>query len=82
MPPTSEATITEHIYKVDDTTIWIDMILDDPANYERPLLRTTVWTARPDYEIPEYACDPHAFYRAIEIDGRLDQYWDRAEYRR
>lgn len=81
-PTSYEATITEHIYKVDDDTIWVDMILEDPANYERPLLRTTVWTARHDYEIAEYACDPHAFYRALQIDGRLDDYWERAEYRR
>lgn len=81
-PTSYEATITEHIYKVDDDTIWIDMILDDPANYERPLLRTTVWEARPGFEIQEYACDPHAFYRAIALDGRIDEYWGRAEYRR
>jgi hypothetical protein len=81
-PTSYEATITEHIYKVDDDTIWIDMILDDPTNYERPLLRTTVWQARPDYEIQEYACDPHAFYRAIALDGRIEEYWGRAEYRR
>jgi hypothetical protein len=81
--PTSwEAKITEHIYRIDEDTLWVDMILEDPANYERPLMRTTVWQARPDYEIQEYACDPHAFYRAIALDGRIDEYWGRSEYRR
>ncbi len=81
-PTSYEATITEHMYKVDDDTIWVDMILEDPTNYERPLLRTTVWELRPNAEIQEYACDPHAFYRAIALDGRLEEYWTRAEFRR
>jgi hypothetical protein len=81
-PITWEATITEHIYRIDEDTLWVDMIVEDPTNYARPLLRTTVWQARPDYEIQEYACDPHAFYRAIALDGRLDEYWGRSEYRR
>lgn len=77
-----QAKITEHIYRIDEDTLWVDMILEDPANYDRPLKRTTVWQARPDYEIQEYSCDPHAFYRAIQLDGRLDEYWGRAEFRR
>jgi hypothetical protein len=81
-PISAQATITEHIYKVDDDTLWVDMILEDPANYTRPLMRTTVWGYAPEREIYEYACDPHAFYRSIQLDGRLEEYWGRSEFRR
>jgi hypothetical protein len=81
-PYSSSAHITEHFYLRDDGTMLVDMILEDPVNYTRPLKRTTVWVPRPNYELQEYDCDPHAFYRAISLDGRLEQYWGRSEFRR
>ena len=81
-PLSASARVTEHFYKVDDDTMWVDLILEDPVNYTRPLKRTTVWSYEPEREIYEYACDPHAFYRAIQLDGRLEEYWGRAEFRR
>lgn len=73
-PISSQARITEYIYTGDDGNLYIDLVLDDPENYNRPPMRHTVWENQPDYEFTYYDCDPHPFYRGIYMDGRFEEY--------
>ncbi len=81
-PISSEAVITEYIYIGDDGNLHVELELDDPLNYERSPLRHTVWTPAPNYEFTDYSCDPHAFYRGLHLQNRLEEYFGRSEYRR
>ena len=81
-PISSEAVITEYIYIGDDGNLHVELELDDRLNYERSPLRHTVWTPAPNYEFTHYACDPHAFYRGLHLQNRLEEYFGRSEYRR
>jgi hypothetical protein len=31
--------------------------------------------------ILEYDCDPYPFFRGLEIEGKLEEYWDRMRRR-
>ena len=52
-----------------------DYVLGDPANYERPVYRHAYRERSPESGLDWYACDPHAFYRSLDLEGRLDEYW-------
>ena len=52
-----------------------DYVLSDPANYERPVYRHAYRERSPESGLAWYACDPHAFYRSLDLEGRLDEYW-------
>ncbi len=80
-PVSSESRVTEYMYVGEDGNLNVELELDDPLNYERPPLRHTVWAPVSDYEWTHYACDPHAFYRALDLQGRLEEYFE-SEYRR
>lgn len=81
-PISSEAQVTEYIYLGDDGNLHVELILDDPANYERPPQRHTVWAAAPDYAFTYYSCDPDAFYRGLYLEDLFDRYYQRSRYRR
>lgn len=80
-PISAESTVTEYMYVGDDGNLHVELELEDPVNYERPPLRHTVWAQAPDYEFTHYACDPHAFYKDLRLQGELEAYFD-SEYRR
>lgn len=80
-PISSDAEITEYMYVGDDGNLHVELVLDDPVNYNRPPLRHTVWGSAPDYEFTHYACDPHAFYKDLYLQGDLEAYFE-SEYRR
>lgn len=81
-PISAEAHITEYIYRGDDGNLHVELVLDDPVNYERAPLRHTVFAPTPDYEFSYYACDPDAFYRALYLEEQLELYFGRSQYRR
>ncbi|HMB74503.1 MAG TPA: hypothetical protein VKQ06_13095 [Gammaproteobacteria bacterium] len=58
-----------------------EMTIDDPENYNRPITRYRVWRKTPETIILEYDCDPYPFFRGLEIEGKLDEYWDRMRRR-
>ena len=83
MPTSSGAIVTEHWYLDDIGQLHVEFSLDDPVNYTRPVLMHTVRTKQPiDVDILEYSCDPHAFYRSLQLEGRLEEYWGRSTNRR
>ena len=55
--------------------------LYDPENYRRPITRHRSWRREPDLAILEYDCDPYPFFRGLEIEGMLEQYWQRMRQR-
>ncbi len=81
-PISAEARITEYMHIDEDGNLRVELVLDDPLNYDRPPLRHTVWAPDDDYEFTHYACDPHAFYRGLHLQERLEEYFGRSEYRR
>jgi hypothetical protein len=59
-----------------------ELTLYDPENYQRPITRHRAWRREPNLMILEYDCDPYPFFRGLEIEGALDQYWERMRQRR
>jgi len=82
MPFTAGSVLTERWYLDDDDRLHIEFSLDDPINYRRPILMHQIRERLPsETDINEYGCDPHAFYRGLELDGRLEEYWGRSRNR-
>ncbi|MDG2316671.1 MAG: hypothetical protein P8M36_07120 [Gammaproteobacteria bacterium] len=82
MPISPEAIFTERWYLDDRGILHIEFSMDDPENYYRPLLMHQVRTKlSDDSEVAPYSCDPHPFYRGLDIEGRLEEYWERYRYR-
>jgi len=82
MPISTDAIFTERWYLDDQDTLHIEFSMTDPENYHRPALMHQVRYRQPDdKEIPPYACDPHSFFRGLDIEGRLEEYWGRSRSR-
>jgi len=58
-----------------------ELTLFDPENYRRPITRHRAWRKTPQTAILEYDCDPYPFFRGLEIEGKLEEYWDRMRRR-
>ena len=83
MPISAGASVTERWYLDDEGQLHVEFRLLDPVNYHRPAQMHTVRQKLPDdAAIQEYSCDPHAFYRSLQLEGRLDEYWGRSGNRR
>lgn len=63
-------------------TLRSELTLYDPENYNRPVTRFRSWTRTPETVILEYDCDPYPFFRGLELEGTLQEYWDRMRRRR
>ena len=83
MPISAGSRVTERWYLDGTNQLHVEFQLMDPVNYHRPVEMHTVRQKQPDnVEIMEYSCDPHAFYRSLQLEGRLDEYWGRSSNRR
>jgi hypothetical protein len=58
-----------------------ELTLYDPENYARPITRHRAWRKTPQTTILEYDCDPYPFFRGLEIEGKLGEYWQRMRQR-
>ena len=58
-----------------------ELTLYDPENYNRPITRHRAWRKTPEVAILEYDCDPYPFFRGLELEGKLDEYWQRMRQR-
>jgi len=58
-----------------------ELTVYDPENYRRPITRHRVWRKTPHTTILEYDCDPYPFFRGLEIEGKLEVYWERMRRR-
>jgi hypothetical protein len=66
----------------DGETLRSELTLYDPENYKRPITRHRAWRKTPETVILEYDCDPYPFFRGLEIEGKLEEYWERMRRRR
>jgi len=81
-PLSENARVVERMWLADGgDTYHSVMTIFDPENYNRPITRHRVWHKTPDTIILEYDCDPYPFFRGLEIEGRLQEYWDRMRRR-
>jgi hypothetical protein len=81
-PLSENARVVERMTLSDDgQTLRSELTLYDPANYHRPVIRHRAWRKTPQTEILEYDCDPYPFFRGLEVEGRLDEYWQRMRQR-
>jgi len=82
MPISPGAIVTERLDLDETGRLHIQISMTDPVNYNRPVLMHLVRSKQPaDTVVNEYACDPHGFYRGLEISGQLEEYWGRSRNR-
>lgn len=75
MPVSASAVLIERKYLDEAGRLHTDYELNDPANYERPVYRNAYRERSPETGLGKYACDPHAFYRSLDLEGKLEEYW-------
>jgi hypothetical protein len=81
-PLSEQARVIERMSLSDDgSEMRSEMTVIDPVNYRRPITRHRQWRKTPDTVILEYDCDPYPFFRGLELEGTLQQYWDRMRQR-
>ena len=82
MPISPAAIVTERWSLDTEDQLHIELSLDDPVNYNRPV---EMYQVRPrqsdDTYINAYSCDPHPFYRSLSLEDRLEEYWGRSQNR-
>ena len=82
-PLSADSRVVERMSLSDDGQVLrSELTLYDPENYKRPVTRHRSWRREPDLMILEYDCDPYPFFRGLEIEGTLEQYWERMRNRR
>ncbi len=82
-PISANARIIERMYLSEDGQIMHgELTLHDPDHYRRPVTRHRQWRRTPDTQILEYDCDSFPFYRGLELEGRLDEFWERMSQQR
>jgi hypothetical protein len=81
-PLSENARVVERMYLADEgQTLRSELTLYDPENYRRPITRHRAWRKTPQTTILEYDCDPYPFFRGLEIEGKLEEYWLRMRQR-
>ena len=82
-PLSENARVIERMSLGDDgQTLLSELTLFDPEYYGRPITRHRRWQKTPATVILEYDCDPYPFFRGLELEGKLDEYWQRMRQRR
>lgn len=82
-PISADAYTEEHFYLDNKGYLHADMWLHDPQNYERPpYIRRVMDRDFSPNVITKIGCDPFTFFRALYLDGKLDEFWDRSQFRR
>lgn len=82
-PVSENASVVERIsISEDGQNLRSLLTLHDPENYQRPIIRYRQWRKTPETTILEYDCDSYPFYRGLELEGRLDEFWERMSQQR
>jgi hypothetical protein len=82
-PLSENAKTIENFYYDRKGYLHADMWVHDPQNYTRPPHLRRVYDR--DFSqsvITKVDCDPYSFFRALDLEGELDTFWERSEYRR
>lgn len=82
-PVSADAYTVEHFYMDNKGYLHADMWLHDEKNYARPpYIRRVMDRDFSPNVITKIGCDPFTFFRALYLDGKLDEFWNRSEFRR
>ena len=81
MPTSTSAVVIERKYLDDEGRLHTDYTLHDPANFSRPVYRHAYRERSATAEITESSCDPHSFYRGLDLEDRFGEYWRRSSSR-
>lgn len=82
-PISGNAHTIEHYFIDDDGYLRADMWIHDPDNYERPPYFPAYLQRSEEADvITKVGCDPHSFYRQLHLEGEMEEYFSRAEFRR
>lgn len=82
-PVSENAYTVEHFYLDDKGYLHADMWLHDPVNYVRPpYIRRVMDRDFSPNVITKIGCDPYSFFRALYLDGNLEEFWERSRNRR
>lgn len=74
-PISENARIVERYWLNDDGELIMEATLHDPDYYERPVVRRTQWRRADGQEMLYAPCDPDSFYRGMQVEGVLDDYF-------
>lgn len=81
-PLSDNARVEEHYTLSDDgQQLYGVLKVFDPENYKQPPIRRTVRNRNTEIDILPYECDPDSFFRQLEQDGKMDEYWSRINKR-
>ena len=75
MPVSPSAVLVERKHLDEAGRLHTDYVLNDPANFERPVYRHAYRERRSGSGLGAYACDPHTFYRSLDLEDTFDDYW-------
>jgi hypothetical protein len=75
-PISSKARIVERLWLNAAGDLVMEATLHDPTYYERPVVRRLQWTRSDDQDLLFAPCDPDAFYRSLQFDEALDDYFE------
>ena len=82
-PVSENAEVIEHFFFDNKGYLHGDMWVNDPENYSRaPRLRRVYDRDFSPRVITKVDCDPYTFFRAMDLEGDLDTFWERSKYRR
>ena len=82
-PVSADAYTIEHFYYDDQGYLHANMQVHDPINYTRtPMLRRVYDQNFSPSVITKVDCDPYSFFRALALEGQLEEFWSRSALRR
>jgi len=82
-PVSEDAYTVENFYYDEKGYLHADMVLHDPENYSRPPRLRRVYDQNFNLSvITKVDCDPYTFFRALALEGQLEEFWARSGVRR
>jgi len=82
-PVSADAYTVEHFYFDNKGYLHADMVVHDPKNYTRAPIRRRVYDRNfSPTVVTKVDCDPYTFFRALYLGGELEEFWNRAIFRR
>jgi hypothetical protein len=82
-PVSADAYTIEHFRYDEQGYLYANMWVHDPVNFSRPPLLRRVYDQ--DFSpsvITKIDCDPYSFFRALALEGELEEFWSRSARRR
>ena len=75
-PISPNARVVERYWLNEEGNLVMEATLHDPTYYRRPVVRRMLMVPSDDTELIYAPCDPDSFYRSLQMDGTLDDYFE------